>query len=162
MNHNTRGIHNSYIVCLEAVSTRSLAALSTWHNRFFVLLKLISSKLISFYILFQQSFTDNECKTNALEMPLYILPLANFTNYDVIQIQKGFGRNSCVLVSSKSFTRNTHPFGMWGWGDYTSVRSPECIYGASNHYLHISLAFPCLRCLSQKMKISLPLKLLEV
>ena len=53
MNHNTRGIHNSYIVCLEAVSTRPLPALSTWYNRFFMLLKLISSKLISFYILFQ-------------------------------------------------------------------------------------------------------------
>ena len=53
MNHNTRGIHNSYIVCLEAVSTRPLPVLSTWYNRFFMLLKLISSKLISFYILFQ-------------------------------------------------------------------------------------------------------------
>lgn len=63
-------------------------------------------------------------------MPLYILPLANFTNYDVIQIQKGFGRHSCVLVSSESFTRNTHPFSM-GAGAITLVSEVLSVFMVS-------------------------------
>lgn len=108
------------VVYLQTVSTRSLWLYlpSTIGWGYFWGWSLVNW-FLSLHSSLNSPFEMMNAKSLSLKCLYKLLTSAKFLNYNVIQILKGFGRHQgrgLWLHQSHSFTRNTHPSGVGGWG----------------------------------------------